>query len=154
MNPESVVQDLELRGVRLEARDDLLHLDAPKGAVSAELRSYLLEHKSEVLEILVGRERERTERSELLIWATEFGNLDLELEEPVNFNETNLRNVTTKKVSEHARRHLRTIAMAEMARRGFTWGSWTVEWHEEMEQEALGSLRAIREALRGQERSQ
>ena len=100
MNPESVVQDLERRGVRLEARDDRLHLDAPKGAVSTELRSYLSEHKSEVLKILVGRERERSERSQLLAWASELGDLDLELNEPIRFNETDLRPVAVRSVSK------------------------------------------------------
>ena len=53
MNPAlDLIQKLQADGIRLEARGDRLHVDAPKGAVSAEVRLLLVSRKAELLDAL------------------------------------------------------------------------------------------------------
>jgi hypothetical protein len=90
---------------------------------------------------------QKRDRPQLLAWASELANQDAILVSPVRFNETPLRPLTTTRISFYARRYLRTVAAAELARHGLTWEPWTVEWHEDRAREAIESLENLRASL-------
>ena len=52
MNASQLLADLQRRGVRLAATGDRLSVDAPKGALTDELRQLLAAHKLELLALL------------------------------------------------------------------------------------------------------
>ncbi len=52
MTATAVITELRHRGVELEVKDNALHFRGPTGAVSPALRSDLVAHKGEILEIL------------------------------------------------------------------------------------------------------
>ena len=57
MNAKRLLYDLRDQGVRLEANDDNLLVDAPAGAMTDELKARLVEHKARLLGILRFEER-------------------------------------------------------------------------------------------------
>lgn len=52
MNVIELLAELRGRGVRLQANGDKLHVSAPNGVVTPQLRASLVEHKTELLAIL------------------------------------------------------------------------------------------------------
>ena len=52
MTPESFLDDLVRRGVHLEARGGLLHVRAPKGVLTPELRRLLAGHKPSLMDLV------------------------------------------------------------------------------------------------------
>jgi pyochelin synthetase len=52
MDLHSLLHDLSTKGIRLSAEGDSLHIDAPKNALTAELRDLLLQHKTKILALL------------------------------------------------------------------------------------------------------
>lgn len=52
MNAAELLSELERRGVALEAAGDRLRFDAPRGALTPELRTAMAEHKAELLGLL------------------------------------------------------------------------------------------------------
>ena len=52
MSAQVLLERLRQRDVRLEADGELLHVDAPSGAVTEELREALVEHKPKLLKLL------------------------------------------------------------------------------------------------------
>jgi hypothetical protein len=52
MNAAELIIELETRGVQIEVTGDRLRVDAPKGAITPELREALVACKAEVLAIL------------------------------------------------------------------------------------------------------
>src|SRR5438067_1727074 len=52
MTAHELLSELRAKGVAIKAADGRLIIDAPKGAVTNELRSALAEHKPELLHIL------------------------------------------------------------------------------------------------------
>ena len=57
MNAAELLAELNRRGVALEAVGDRLRYDAPKGALTPELRAAMAEHKAELLELIDRRLR-------------------------------------------------------------------------------------------------
>ena len=57
MNATELLAELHSRGVVLEAAGERLRYDAPKGALTPELRAALAEHKAELLELVDPRVR-------------------------------------------------------------------------------------------------
>jgi hypothetical protein len=49
MNALSLIRDCRAAGIQLQARGDRLHIDAPAGALTAELRQRLADHKADIL---------------------------------------------------------------------------------------------------------
>lgn len=65
MSAQGLLKRLRQREVRLEADGELLHVDAPYGAVTEELREALVEHKPKLLKLLEWeRECERRDPEE------------------------------------------------------------------------------------------
>ena len=65
MSAQVLLERLRQRDVRLEADGGLLHVDAPAGAVTEELREALVEHKPKLLKLLEWeRECERRDPEE------------------------------------------------------------------------------------------
>jgi tubulysin polyketide synthase-like protein len=62
MNASDLLEDLRRRDVALEAEGDRLHVDAPAGAITDDLRTALVEHKEHLLELLA-RERHKLEKA-------------------------------------------------------------------------------------------
>ncbi len=62
MNASALLEDLRRRDVALEAEGGLLHVDAPAGTTTDELRAALLENKGRLLELLA-RERHKLEKA-------------------------------------------------------------------------------------------
>ena len=52
MTPERFLDDLVRRGVHLEARGGLLHVRAPKGVLTPELRRLLASHKPALMSLV------------------------------------------------------------------------------------------------------
>jgi hypothetical protein len=52
MRPNQILSELSTLGARVEAVDNRLCIDAPKGAISARLRKELRSHKAEVLRLV------------------------------------------------------------------------------------------------------
>lgn len=67
MNATELLIELEARGVLIEAAGDRLRVDAPKGAVTPELREALAACKTEVLAILTTSEDEIAWRVEAML---------------------------------------------------------------------------------------
>lgn len=67
MNVAELITELEARGVMIEAAGDRLRVDAPKGAVTLELREALAACKAEVLAILNAPEDEIGWRVEAML---------------------------------------------------------------------------------------
>ena len=57
MNAIPLIRELTAAGIRLQARGDRLHIDAPAGAVTPELRQRLTEHKADLLALHAIRRR-------------------------------------------------------------------------------------------------
>ena len=57
------------------------------------------------------------------------------------------RPVTTVRVGEHAKHHLRTVALARTYMRSGGWVPWTAAWWAEREADALAALAALRSAV-------
>ena len=89
---------------------------------------------------------------DITAWAAELSEQGIVLSMPVEYVEAPLRTVTTERVSWYAAHYLRTITFARSQQEWGSWGVWTPEWWREREQEALGTLKSLREALtrRGQ----
>ena len=113
-----------------------------------ELIDKLRDRKTAVMAVLasphLGRGREV---GELKSWAGSLSEEGLVLNEPVMYVEAPLRVVTTKRVSWYAAHYLKTIGFARMGMESGSWSTWTPAWWKGREQEALGALRALREAL-------
>jgi hypothetical protein len=62
MSASAVLEDLRRRDVTLQAEGDLLHVDAPAGTITDELRAVLVENKEHLLELLA-RERHKLEKA-------------------------------------------------------------------------------------------
>lgn len=62
MSVGALLEDLRRRDVTLEAEGDLLHVDAPAGVITDELRAILVENKGRLLELLA-RERHSLEEA-------------------------------------------------------------------------------------------
>jgi hypothetical protein len=52
MNAQELITELSKQGVILEAENDGLRIDAPKGVLTSELRQELVEHKQAILTLL------------------------------------------------------------------------------------------------------
>jgi predicted metal-dependent hydrolase len=61
MSVSTLLEDLRRRDVTLEAEGDRLHVDAPAGVMTFELRTALMENKGRLLELLA---RERSNLAE------------------------------------------------------------------------------------------
>ncbi|MBX6763931.1 MAG: hypothetical protein IRY88_09670 [Rubrobacteraceae bacterium] len=76
MNVSALLEELRERDIQLEADGLLLHVNAPAGAVTEELRAVLREHKRDLIRHLE-RERKRLEdadrRGLLIKWSRERG---------------------------------------------------------------------------------
>ncbi len=79
---EALIESLARRGVRLSRRGDRLHVEAPRGAVTAALRETLLARKPELLVALTAGEASAPRRAVLHFrlrghspnaWATALG---------------------------------------------------------------------------------
>ncbi|MBI4337353.1 MAG: hypothetical protein HY683_05945 [Chloroflexi bacterium] len=93
------------------------------------------------------------EQQALLAWASELAERDLVLSLPISYVEAPLRTVTTTRVSWYAAHYLKTIASARLYREypKLCWGQWTPPWWQGREEDALGALAALREALSDQD---
>lgn len=49
MNAISLIRDCRAAGIQLQARGDRLHVEAPAGTLTAELRQQLAENKADIL---------------------------------------------------------------------------------------------------------
>lgn len=76
MTARALLEELRTRDVRLEPDGLTLHVDAPAGAVTDELRATLREHKRDLIRLLE-RERKRLEEADrrglVIKWAGEPG---------------------------------------------------------------------------------
>ena len=63
MNTSALLEDLQCRGVTLEADRGHLHVDAPAGTITDELRAALAENKGRLLKLLSQERRNHAEAS-------------------------------------------------------------------------------------------
>ncbi len=57
MSAHEIIERVQQVGIRLAARDGKLVIDAPRGAITADLRAMLVEHKDELLRLLAANDR-------------------------------------------------------------------------------------------------
>jgi TubC N-terminal docking domain len=72
MNASALLEDLRHRDVTLDAEGDRLHVDAPAGVITDELRAALVENKGRLLEFLVREQRkldEADQRGLIIRWS-------------------------------------------------------------------------------------
>mgnify|MGYP001248068331 CR=1 FL=1 len=123
----------------------------PGTSVPPDVAKELREHKAEVLDYLKAEYAMATipddSDANLLAWANWLGEQELHLTEPVSFEETPLRTVTTCRISWYATSYLRDISRANVYRRTSCWGIFSPEWWAEREHQALMALAALREAM-------
>ena len=67
MNPAKLIEELLSRGVLIEAEGERLRLDAPKGALTPELRSVLADRKLEIIALLRASDAEVARRAEVML---------------------------------------------------------------------------------------
>jgi TubC N-terminal docking domain len=74
MSVSALLKDLRRREVTLEAEGDCLHVDAPAGAITDELRAALVKNKGPLLKLLAreGRRLEEASRRGLAIRWSEY----------------------------------------------------------------------------------
>jgi hypothetical protein len=60
MSAISLIRDCRAAGIRLQARGDRLHVEAPSGSVTPELRQALTDHKADLLALHAIRARLHT----------------------------------------------------------------------------------------------
>lgn len=124
----------------------------PRIGVSGDFLKLLHQNKAEILSYLRSGERpSEADESVLLAWATGLSEQELVLDEPVNFVEAPLRSVATSKASWYAAHYLKTISYSRLQQQSGGWHLWTPEWWKEREQEALGALAALKQALETQQ---
>ena len=66
MNATTLLTDLIDRGIRLSVSGERLNIDAPKGAVTPDLRAALVEHKTSLLRLLNAQDAEVQWRAEAM----------------------------------------------------------------------------------------
>ena len=147
MNVQAILRQAEELGISIRAVGDRIRY-RPKAAASAEFVEALRQHKGEMLTHLAGTEVTQA-AYHLLAWATELTERDVVLSAPVTYVEAPLRHVTTSSVSWYARHYLQVIidARFHQEKPKYCWGLWTPRWWKEREEEALGALKALREAM-------
>ena len=64
MNAQRLLVQLEHAGVILAPRGDRLHVDAPKGVITEEVRQQMVEHKPELMRLLRDAPEESEPRTE------------------------------------------------------------------------------------------
>lgn len=84
MNTETLLEDLYRRGIGLKVEGDKLHVDAPIGAVTEELRRALADHKPQLVDLLKRRHGRTQDGSEdadrcglVIKWSREHGYIAL-----------------------------------------------------------------------------
>ena len=151
---DKLVNRSVLLAARLWVNGESLEVDAPVNFPN-ELIDELRDRKTAVMAVIESpHARLRNEVGELKSWAGFLSEEGLVLNEPVMYVEAPLRVVTTKRVSWYAVHYLKIIGLARLGLESGGWGAWTPGWWKEREQEALGALEALREALElgGEER--
>ena len=108
MKPESLVQELRRRGVRLWEEEGRLRWRSAKGVMTPALTEALRQQKERILATLA----EPTSTTDLFAWATELAKERTTLTEPVSYLEAPKRRVTTGRVSWYAAHYMTTIADA------------------------------------------
>ena len=91
------------------------------------------------------------EFNELLAWANQLAEEDIVLSGPLVYVEAPMRTVTTNRASWYVVQYLRNISFARLNRATGGWGTWTSEWWEAREDETLGALSALRNAMESRE---
>lgn len=109
MTARTLLEELRERGIRLEADGLMLHVDAPAGADTQELRAKLREHKCDLIRHLE-RERKRLEAADrrglVIKWSNEPGYLSLHDPTTGEWHEVATSNCPPWMLDE-ARAHLR-----------------------------------------------
>jgi hypothetical protein len=148
MGAESILRRARELGIRLEVAGDHIRY-APKSLAPADFVASLREHKPEVLRYLSNlADTQGPEHiSALLSWASELAEKDIKLNSPIGFVETSLRVITTTRVSHYATEYLKTISRARLEQPSGGWGIFTPQWWKEREEEALGALASLRQAM-------
>jgi hypothetical protein len=153
MTLRALLEDLPAKDICLKVVDDKLWIDAPKGKLTPDLRDILRRHKTDLMAYLRGiatatREVALTEleSQKLLAWASQLAEQELVLPEPIAYQETPLRIITTPRVSYHAALYLREISYAKLQQRTGGWGRFTPVWFKEQQKGAIAALAALREA--------
>ena len=147
MGAELIIQRAKDLGVTLRPAGDRLQY-YPKSKTPDDFVSVLRTNKDEVLKYLSSESEAASELiAEILGWAWELAEGDVVLEAPITYVEAPLRRLTTANVSEHAARHLRTIALARIHQATGGWSIWTSDWWQYRTDDAIRALRGLRTAL-------
>lgn len=148
MDPATILDRLHSLGVAVSVLGDKLRL-VPGSMVPPDLAGAVREAKGEVLAYLIDESHVpvMVDTSRLLAWASELAEQEIVLAEPVSFIETSLRTIITERISEKATHYLRVIHYARLQRRTGGMGRFLPPWWREREEEAIGALAALREAV-------
>jgi hypothetical protein len=171
MNALEIVQQAQELGISLVIQGDRI-LYTPKSRTPIEFVAALRKHKQELLRYLSQQAddafsvpaqnprnpgksdfQERVENPEthhLLAWASELAEQDVVLPKPLTYVEAPLRTITTVRVSRYAAIYLRTMLLAQSNKRTGGRGTFTHDWWQRQEQEAIQALLALRGAMHAQ----
>ena len=148
MGVDLIIERAKELGVTLRADGGTLRY-YPKSRTPDDLVDALRQHKEEVLAYLA-KDSASGPAASLLGWASELAQQDVVLDAPITFVETPLRNLTTAEVSTWVARYLRTITRARINQATGGWHPWTAEWWKGREEEAVGALGSLRQAIEAQ----
>ncbi len=148
MSVETIIRQAHDLGITLRVAGDRIEY-APRASAPGDFVEALRRQKAEVIAFITqqGATAGVSPEAALLSWASELAEQDSVLSEPVQFVEAPLRTISTGRVSWYAAQYLRTITFARQERQLGGWGRWTPTWWKQREQEALGALAALRDAL-------
>jgi hypothetical protein len=148
MTAEAILRRALELGIRLEVAGDRIRY-APKSIAPEDFVASLREHKPEILRYLSGNRQRSDLEGEpgLLAWAAQLAEENTVLDRPVEFVEAPLRVITTTRVSHYAAQYLKTISRARLEQPAGGWGIFTPQWWREREEEALGALASLRQAM-------
>jgi hypothetical protein len=163
LDVETILQQARDLGITLRLAGGQIQY-GPKFLATDDFVQTLRQYKAEVLEYLREEDVARIKVDlsalgikaddphiptaiDLVAWAMELAEQNLVLAEVVSYVEAPLRTITTEKVSRYAAIYLRTISYARLSQRTGGWGQFTREWWQGQEQQTLGALGALREAM-------
>ena len=144
MNEQGLLDELIRLGVHLSAVGDRLHVKAPKGVMTPDLRDALAREKKDLIALI---EAKTTSEARLLAWAGELAQADVVLSAPIEYLEGRLRPITTDHPAALARQYLITLASARIYRVGGWWKPWIPAWWQAREDESLAALRSLHVAM-------
>jgi hypothetical protein len=149
-----LINQAQSLGAKLWADGENLKLDIPEDFPDS-LIGLLRENKGEIMTYFLNMDAQRLSNAGclnydlpgLLAWASNLSSQKIILEEPIFFLEAEMRPVQVFNISSYAARQLTAIASSRLWQPEGGWSTFTSEWWQEREKDAVNALANMRQAL-------